>query len=46
MICLFNDELEVIDSPLLIISEAKIKRYLSINNIITNAKFELVEILF
>ena len=46
MIYSLNDESEVINSPLLAILEAKIGRYSSINNVITNAKFELVEILF
>ena len=45
MIYSLNDESEVINSPLLAILEAKIGRYSSINNVITNAKFELVETL-
>ena len=45
MIHLPNDESEVIDSPLLIILKAEIGRYSNINNVTTDAKFELVETL-
>ncbi len=45
MICLPNDKSKVINSPFLAILEAKMERYLSINNVTTNAEFKLVETL-
>ncbi|CAG8615110.1 3654_t:CDS:2, partial [Scutellospora calospora] len=43
IICLPNNESEIAKSPLLIVLELEIRRYLSINNVITNTEFELVE---
>ena len=40
-----NDKSEIIDILLLVILKAKMERYPSINNITTNAEFELVETL-
>ena len=40
-----NDESEVFDSSHLTILKAEMERYSSINNIITDTKFELVETL-
>ncbi|PKK56224.1 hypothetical protein RhiirC2_800485, partial [Rhizophagus irregularis] len=40
-----NDESEVVDSPLLAIPETEIGRYSNINNVTTDAEFELVETL-
>ena len=45
MIRLPNDELEVVDSPLLAILETEMGRCSNINNITTDVEFELVEIL-
>ncbi len=45
MICLLNDESEVINNPFLTILKAEIGKYLNINNIITNVEFEQIEIL-
>ncbi|CAG8520956.1 6825_t:CDS:2 [Cetraspora pellucida] len=38
-----NDKLEITESPLLIVLKQEIRRCPSINNVITNAEFELVE---
>ncbi|GBB83735.1 hypothetical protein RclHR1_01040040 [Rhizophagus clarus] len=46
MICLPNDESEIAESPLLIISEPEIRRCPNINNVITDAELELVKGLF
>ena len=44
MICLPNDESEVIDnSPLLVVPELEVKRCNDINSEITEVEFELVE---
>jgi len=45
IIHLSNNKLEIIDSPFLAIPEAEMKRYSSINKVITDAEFKLVEIL-
>ncbi len=45
MIHLSNNKSEIIDSPLFAILEAEIGRYSSINKVITDAEFKLVEIL-
>ena len=43
MIRLPNDESEIAESPLLIISEPEMRRCPNINNVTTDAEFELVE---
>ncbi len=45
MICLPNDESEVINSPLLTISETEMRRCPNINNVTTDAEFKLIETL-
>ena|SRR6266540_2276803 len=45
MICLPNDESEITESPLLIVPESEIGRCSNINNITTDAEFELVKTL-